>query len=289
MRMCGTAFIAYADAGGHFLGHVAHSGVVATRAVALRGPSTDAAYLAIFPTAIAHDARRLGSSPLPQANAYSMVDRCATVAGIGTKFGNHTFRATGIIARLSNDEAFWNAMATATANYASARRTRLYDLRRNEVSSIESSTSAACMGAALSRSVQTRTCQADHRDDDQQHRRANTRTRLCAGLIHVALHGNAAARVDGGTSAGTFSRTSRRLDRLLRVYLKFTGSPFILRLAAFLPTTGKPASYQDTNREHYRANIDQAARSGSVFDSRRHHGAGGPSRERPRSDPGRDA
>jgi integrase len=36
----------------------------------------------------------------PQANAYAMVGRRAAAAGIATKFGNHSFRATGITAYL---------------------------------------------------------------------------------------------------------------------------------------------------------------------------------------------
>src|SRR5205823_1647490 len=33
---------------------------------------------------------------LPQANAYAMIGRRAVAAGIATKLGNHSFRATGI-------------------------------------------------------------------------------------------------------------------------------------------------------------------------------------------------
>jgi hypothetical protein len=35
---------------------------------------------------------------LPQANAYAMIGRRAADAGIETKLGNHSFRATGITA-----------------------------------------------------------------------------------------------------------------------------------------------------------------------------------------------
>jgi integrase len=41
-------------------------------------------------------------TPLPQANAYAMICRRAAAAGIETKIGNHTFRATGITAYLKN-------------------------------------------------------------------------------------------------------------------------------------------------------------------------------------------
>jgi hypothetical protein len=42
----------------------------------------------------------LTRTPLPQANAYAMIQRRARVAGIKTRIGNHTFRATGITAYL---------------------------------------------------------------------------------------------------------------------------------------------------------------------------------------------
>jgi hypothetical protein len=44
---------------------------------------------------------KLTRTVLPQANAYAMIRLCATAAGIGTKLGNHSFRATGITAYLS--------------------------------------------------------------------------------------------------------------------------------------------------------------------------------------------
>ena len=45
---------------------------------------------------------KLSATPLPQANAYAMVQRRAEAAGIATRIGNHTFRATGITAYLKN-------------------------------------------------------------------------------------------------------------------------------------------------------------------------------------------
>ena len=41
---------------------------------------------------------QLTGAPLPQANAYMMIQRRATVAGITTRAGNHAFRATGVTA-----------------------------------------------------------------------------------------------------------------------------------------------------------------------------------------------
>jgi integrase len=52
--------------------------------------------------------RRTGEltlTPLPQPNAYAMIRRRAIGAGIATKVGNHSFRATGITAYLKNGGA----------------------------------------------------------------------------------------------------------------------------------------------------------------------------------------
>jgi site-specific recombinase XerD len=75
---------------------------------------------------------QLSDTPLPQANAYAMVRRRALAASIGTKIGNHTFRATGITAYLKNGGTLENA--AAMANHASTRTTQLYDRRRDDIS-----------------------------------------------------------------------------------------------------------------------------------------------------------
>jgi site-specific recombinase XerD len=59
-----------------------------------------------------------------------MIGRRAARAGILTKAGNHTFRATGITTFLSNGGSLENAQAMA--NHASTRTTQLYDRRRDE-------------------------------------------------------------------------------------------------------------------------------------------------------------
>ena len=74
---------------------------------------------------------RLTRTPLPQANAYAMVRRRAAAAGIATRIGNHTFRATGITAYLRNGGTL--EKAAAMANHASTRTTQLYDRRHDEV------------------------------------------------------------------------------------------------------------------------------------------------------------
>ena len=75
---------------------------------------------------------KLTRTPLPQANAYAMIGRRTTAAGIHTKVGNHSFRATGITAYLKNGGTLENA--AAMANHASTRTTQLYDRRRDEIS-----------------------------------------------------------------------------------------------------------------------------------------------------------
>ena len=75
---------------------------------------------------------KLTGTVLPQANAYAMIRRRAAAAGIATKLGNHSFRATGITAYLKNGGSL--EKAAAMANHASTRTTQLYDRRRDEVS-----------------------------------------------------------------------------------------------------------------------------------------------------------
>jgi site-specific recombinase XerD len=75
---------------------------------------------------------RLTRTPLPQANAYAMIGRRAAAAGIETKLGNHSFRATGITAYLKNGGTL--EKAAVMANHASTRTTQLYDRRSDAVS-----------------------------------------------------------------------------------------------------------------------------------------------------------
>jgi site-specific recombinase XerD len=75
---------------------------------------------------------QLTRTVLPQANAYAMIGRRAAAAGIATKLGNHSFRATGITAYLKNGGTL--EKAAAMANHASTRTTQLYDRRRDELS-----------------------------------------------------------------------------------------------------------------------------------------------------------
>jgi integrase len=61
-----------------------------------------------------HGTSQLTRTVLPQANAYGMVRRRATAAGIATKLGNHSFRATGITAYLKNGGTLEKAAAMGT-------------------------------------------------------------------------------------------------------------------------------------------------------------------------------
>jgi len=75
---------------------------------------------------------QLTRTVLPARNAHAMIRRRAAAAGIATKLGNHSFRATGITAYLKNCGTL--EKAAAMANHASTRTTQLYDRRRHEVS-----------------------------------------------------------------------------------------------------------------------------------------------------------
>jgi integrase len=63
-------------------------------------------------------AAQFAGNPLPQANAYAMIQRRARAAGITTKVGNHTFRATGVTAYLKNTGTL--ERAAQMANHAKA-------------------------------------------------------------------------------------------------------------------------------------------------------------------------
>lgn len=76
--------------------------------------------------------RPLTRTRLQQDDAYRMIARRRKAAGIATKLGNHSFRATGITAYLKNGGTL--EKAAQMANHASTRTTQLYDRRREELS-----------------------------------------------------------------------------------------------------------------------------------------------------------
>jgi site-specific recombinase XerD len=85
----------------------------------------------LFRTA-AGRAGKLTQNPMYQQDAYRMIQRRARLAGIKTKIGNHTFRATGITAYLKNGGKLETAQQIA--NHESPRTTKLYDRREEEIS-----------------------------------------------------------------------------------------------------------------------------------------------------------
>lgn len=73
----------------------------------------------------------LGPSRLSRHDAYAMVRRRATKAGVVEKIGNHSFRGTGITTYLQNDGTL--ELAQEMANHASPRTTKLYDRRGDKI------------------------------------------------------------------------------------------------------------------------------------------------------------
>lgn len=75
---------------------------------------------------------KLSDRPMSQADVYRMIGRRALAAGVGTKIGCHSFRATGITEYLKNGGKL--EVAQQMANHESARTTGLYDRRNDQVS-----------------------------------------------------------------------------------------------------------------------------------------------------------
>ena len=69
---------------------------------------------------------------MTQPDAYRMIQRRARSAGIKTRIGNHSLRATGITDYLKSAGTLEHAQAMA--NHSSPRTTKLYDRRADEVS-----------------------------------------------------------------------------------------------------------------------------------------------------------
>lgn len=85
----------------------------------------------LFRTAVPRSGE-LTENPMTQQDAYRMIRRRALAAGIATKIGNHSFRATGITEYLKNGGKL--EVAQQMANHESARTTGLYDRRNDQVS-----------------------------------------------------------------------------------------------------------------------------------------------------------
>jgi integrase len=85
----------------------------------------------LFRTVPSRAAHELTRNPLWQQDAYRMIQRRAKAAGIKTRIGNHSFRATGITAYLKNDGLLEHAQQIAA--HASPRTTKLYDRRADDI------------------------------------------------------------------------------------------------------------------------------------------------------------
>jgi site-specific recombinase XerD len=75
--------------------------------------------------------KQLTRTALTQPDAYRMIERRTAAAGIETRIGNHSFRATGITAYLKGGGTL--EKAASMANHANTRTTQLYDRRSDEV------------------------------------------------------------------------------------------------------------------------------------------------------------
>jgi integrase len=79
----------------------------------------------LFRTSRGHTATVLSDQPMTQPDAWRMISRRALSVGIHAPIGNHSFRATGITAYLSNGGALEHAQERAA--HESPRTTKLYD------------------------------------------------------------------------------------------------------------------------------------------------------------------
>ncbi len=84
----------------------------------------------LFPSARGRSGQ-LSDAPMGQADVFRMIGRRADAAGIRTRVGCHSFRATGITEYLRNGGKL--EVAQQMANHESARTTGLYDRRTDQV------------------------------------------------------------------------------------------------------------------------------------------------------------
>jgi site-specific recombinase XerD len=89
----------------------------------------------LFRTAPGHNATVLLEKPMAQADAWRMIRRRALAVGIQAPIGNHSFRATGITAYLSNGGALEHAQEMAA--HESPRTTKLYDRTKERLTQQE--------------------------------------------------------------------------------------------------------------------------------------------------------
>ena len=89
----------------------------------------------LFRTSPRRNAMALTTDAMTQADAWRMIRRRAVAAGIHAPIGNHTFRATGITAYLSNGGALEHAQSMAA--HESPRTTKLYDRTKDRLTQDE--------------------------------------------------------------------------------------------------------------------------------------------------------
>jgi site-specific recombinase XerD len=89
----------------------------------------------LFRTSPGHNASVLTEQLMVQADAWRMIRRRAVAASIFAPIGNHTFRATGITAYLSNVGALEHAQSMAA--HESPRTTKLYDRTKERLTQDE--------------------------------------------------------------------------------------------------------------------------------------------------------
>jgi site-specific recombinase XerD len=89
----------------------------------------------LFRTARGHNGKVLSDKPMAQPDAWRMIRRRGTAAGIAEAIGCHSFRATGITAYLSNGGALEHAQEMAA--HESPRTTKLYDRTKERLTQDE--------------------------------------------------------------------------------------------------------------------------------------------------------
>jgi site-specific recombinase XerD len=89
----------------------------------------------LFRTSRGHRGVELSEHPMTQPDAWRMIRRRAAAAGIQAPIGNHSFRATGITAYLSNGGTLEHAQEMAA--HESPRTTKLYDRTKERLTQDE--------------------------------------------------------------------------------------------------------------------------------------------------------
>jgi site-specific recombinase XerD len=89
----------------------------------------------LFRTSSGHNGDALSDQAMDQSAAWRMIRRRAAASGIHAPIGNHTFRATGITAYLSNGGALEHAQEMAA--HESPRTTKLYDRTKERLTQDE--------------------------------------------------------------------------------------------------------------------------------------------------------